>query len=252
MWAEAPSTMSTSPVRICQCSQSPTEALMSLAVELSPLLWQVIDTWVVTHHPPYQLLYLYNASPHFQRLREIKQLGVSYRVFIGASHNRFEHSIGMWRHSFLTSLLPHYFRRGCISCRPPCETLKQTKGARHHRARHYMCATCWPLPWFGTRSLVPCLGWTFHSYHLVCVHFSLDKSTEHVNIPRPNEPWTHEVASEMMFDDLVQKNCINIPQEDVNFIKDLIRGSPCHSGERWVYSMNLPLPSARNMKSTIY
>ena len=45
-------------------------------LEFDPLLLKIIHT------------------PYFQRMKDIKQLGASYWIFPGASHNRFEHSLG--------------------------------------------------------------------------------------------------------------------------------------------------------------
>ena len=46
-------------------------------ISITPLMTQIIDTY------------------EFQRLRDLKQLGATYFVFPSASHNRFEHSIGV-------------------------------------------------------------------------------------------------------------------------------------------------------------
>ena len=42
----------------------------------------------------------------------------------------------------------------------------------------------------------------------------------------PGIKWTHEDASEMMFNDLILKNDIRISEEDANFVKALIAGEP--------------------------
>jgi deoxynucleoside triphosphate triphosphohydrolase SAMHD1 len=61
-------------------------------------------------------------TPQFQRLRDLKQLGTTYFLFPGASHNRFEHCIGV---SYLASdLMSRYVvqvvqvvdRRVAIGC----------------------------------------------------------------------------------------------------------------------------------------
>lgn len=47
----------------------------------------------------------------------------------------------------------------------------------------------------------------------------------------PGKHWKHEDASEMMFDDLIVKNNIDLPENDVRFIKALIAGDPGRCSE---------------------
>ena len=50
---------------------------------------------------------------------------------------------------------------------------------------------------------------------------------------RKGRKWQHEDASEMMFDDMVKKYNIDLPPEDVLFIKALIAGDRTRCP--WVY-----------------
>jgi hypothetical protein len=43
---------------------------------------------------------------------------------------------------------------------------------------------------------------------------------------RPGFKWSHEDASEMMLDYLIDDNHIDLEKHQINFIKDLIAGTP--------------------------
>ncbi|KAG8995501.1 hypothetical protein FRB94_009121 [Tulasnella sp. JGI-2019a] len=142
------------------------------------LSWSIIDT------------------PQFQRLRYLKQLGTSYFVFPGASHNRFEHCIGTG----------HLARK-------LLETLKKNQPSLNITARDIQCVTI--------AGLCHDLGHGPFS-HVFDGHF-----IPAVKGPRADGSyWCHEEASEMMLDALVKDNNIPLSRDYVNFIKDLIRGTP--------------------------
>ncbi|KAJ7595061.1 hypothetical protein C8J56DRAFT_456033 [Mycena floridula] len=146
-------------------------------IPVSPLACSIIDT------------------PHFQRLRCVKQLGTSYYVFAGASHNRFEHSLGV---GFLSRLVVERLRllqpELCIS---------------------YRDVNCVELAGFCHD-----LGHGPLS-HVWDGHFMPQSKLDDRALS-----WTHEQGSEFVLRHLLKENEIAISPEDLSFILALIAGDP--------------------------
>ncbi|XP_051489474.1 deoxynucleoside triphosphate triphosphohydrolase SAMHD1 [Apus apus] len=149
-------------------------------IEIHPLLVRIIDT------------------PQFQRLRYIKQLGGTYFVFPGASHNRFEHSIGV---GYLAGLL--------------VRTLKERQPALDITQRDILCVEIAGL-----------------CHDLGHGPFSHMFDGRFIPLARPDLKWKHETASVEMFEHLVTSNKLEevmksyglVLEEDLNFIKEQIGG----------------------------
>uniref|UniRef100_A0A9J8ALS4 SAM domain and HD domain 1 n=1 Tax=Cyprinus carpio carpio TaxID=630221 RepID=A0A9J8ALS4_CYPCA len=156
-------------------------------IELHPLLLSFIDT------------------PQFQRLRQIKQLGGVYLVFPGASHNRFEHSIGVG------------YLAGCL-----VQALNERQPELLITKQDVLCVQI--------AGLCHDLG-----------HGPFSHMFDGMFIPkvRPGEKWKHEIASVQMFDHMVKVNGLEevmvrhgltLP-DDLNFIKEQITGPLNNSSE---------------------
>ncbi|CAF1442196.1 unnamed protein product [Didymodactylos carnosus] len=148
------------------------------SIELNPLLVNIIDT------------------PQFQRLRRIKQLSVTHYVFPGASHNRFEHSVG-------TCYLAGELLTSLQQQQPHLDITDQDK----------LCVQI--------AALCHDLG------HGPFSHLFEDVIRE----IRPDRNWTHEEASIKMFDYMIEQNNLktilnryNLNDADIIFIKELIAG----------------------------
>ncbi|KAJ2724960.1 hypothetical protein GGI07_001622 [Coemansia sp. Benny D115] len=131
-------------------------------------------------------------TPQFQRLRHLKQLGTSYHVFPGASHNRFEHCIGT---SYLSAQV--------------VEGLMQRQPELGISDRDIRCVTL--------AGLCHDLG-----------HGPFSHVFDNEFIPRVTFgdcKWSHEEGSEMMLHHTIDENSIDIDNDDIRFIKQLIRGS---------------------------
>lgn len=163
-------------------------------VELHPLLIKIIDT------------------PQFQRLRNIKQLGGTYYVFPGASHNRFEHCIGV---GYLAGRL--------------VQALNERQPELLISRRDILCVQI--------AGLCHDLG-----------HGPFSHMFDGMFIPkaRPEITWKHETASLSMFDYLVDENGLKpvmeqhglVLPEDLDFIKEQIAGpleDATSEGDKWPY-----------------
>ncbi|XP_035381843.1 deoxynucleoside triphosphate triphosphohydrolase SAMHD1-like [Electrophorus electricus] len=151
-------------------------------IQLHPLLVKIIDT------------------PHFQRLRNIKQLGGGYYVFPGASHNCFEHSIGV---AHLAGKL--------VKNLHDSQKKERTNEEKEKEEKEELC--------------VQIAGLCHDLGHGPFSHLF----EEFMKKKDPN--WKHEEQGITMFEDLIKDEEVDkemeeckIEPQDIKFIKDLIRG----------------------------
>ncbi|XP_031461482.1 deoxynucleoside triphosphate triphosphohydrolase SAMHD1 [Phasianus colchicus] len=149
-------------------------------IEIHPLLVRIIDT------------------PQFQRLRYIKQLGGTYFVFPGASHNRFEHSLGVG------------YLAGCL-----VRELKERQPELDITQRDILCVEIAGL-----------------CHDLGHGPFSHMFDGRFIPLARQGLNWKHETASVEMFEHLITSNKLEgvmelyglVLEEDMVFIKEQIGG----------------------------
>ncbi|XP_048051056.1 deoxynucleoside triphosphate triphosphohydrolase SAMHD1-like [Megalobrama amblycephala] len=171
-------------------------------IELHPLLVKITDT------------------PQFQRLRHIKQLGGTYLVFPGASHNRFEHSLGV------------AYLAGCL-----VKILHDNQPELKITKQDFLCVQI--------AGLCHDLGHGPYSHVFDGLVIPKAKKIKQIRglpdeIP---EKWKHEQMSVLMFDDIVKSLKAEnedvlkeheLDDRDVIFIKELIEGAKASAAE-WTY-----------------
>ncbi|EQC32779.1 hypothetical protein SDRG_09750 [Saprolegnia diclina VS20] len=135
-------------------------------------------------------------TPQFQRLRDLKQLGTLYYVFPGASHNRFEHSLGV---AHLAG-----------------ETV-----ARFQSTQPELDLSARDIDLLSVAGLAHDLG---HG------PFSHVFDAEFMPAVRPGSDYTHEAMSLRMFEFLIDDNHIDMERNDMRFVQELINGAKAVHG----------------------
>jgi len=141
-------------------------------------------------------------TPEFQRLRNIKQLGVCYFVFPGASHNRFEHSLGVAYLSFMMI-------KGIQSRQPELKISDRT------------CI------------LIKIAGLLHDIGHVCFSHFF-----DNLFLPKfvKNHKYQHhEARSCAIIEYMIKKYKLKFSDEEIQFIKDIIQ--PKHFNVGYLYQI---------------
>ncbi|XP_051994005.1 uncharacterized protein LOC127651977 [Xyrauchen texanus] len=175
-------------------------------IELHPLLVKIIDT------------------RQFQRLRHIKQLGAKYLVFPGATHTRFEHSLGV------------AYLAGCL-----VKSLQEKQPELNITNRDSLCvqiaALCHdlghgPFSHLFDGMFIP------QARPGKCLSYLTDVSVR-------GYEWKHEEASIQMFQHMVDQNGLREvmgnyglnPEEDLPFIEKLIQGVKTLDQKSFLYEI---------------
>lgn len=153
-------------------------------------------------------------TPQFQRLRDLKQLGATYFVFPGASHNRFEHSLGVCHLSnlWLTRFM-HYQPELGLSEKHL--ELCSLAGLLHDLGHG-------PFSHLWDREFLRRVG---------------KKNPSLLN-------WSHEVMSAKMFEYMIDANSIDIEKDDIRVINALIE-PPLDVSERLDVDIDIYPPRNR-------
>ena len=145
-------------------------------------------------------------TPEFQRLHYIKQLGFTYKVFPGAMHTRFQHSIGVYH------LTKKYIER--IENNHLSEF--NTHNAKKLSERQ--------------KEIVSIVGLLHDVGHGPYSHF-FDKYLKTI---QTTLPLTHEERSCIIFKRMITKYKISLTQNEIDFITSSIQNP---SNENWYNSL---------------
>ncbi|KAH3777392.1 hypothetical protein DPMN_178834 [Dreissena polymorpha] len=188
----------------------PNIAVISDRGLVSQVHFKVFNDPVHGHISMHPLCVLIIDTPEFQRLRHIKQINAAYFVYPGASHNRFEHSLGV-----------------CYLAGRVVRKLKKQKQPNLDiNDKDVLCVQI--------AGLCNDLGHGPFSYLF-----------EHRFLPQmqPNCKWTHKEASVMMFSRLIEKNNLidkfklyGLENEDITFIKELLNVKAEEQDPEWKYT----------------